>query len=165
MEKRLAQIDKLTGRRASGYAARFNSVADIGPFKEKILPGAFSLDSDVLCLLDHDSGKVLGRTRSGTLTLRTDDQGLFFELELPDTAAGRDVQELGKRGDLGGMSFGFIVPKGGETWEGNTRVLNKIDLREISIISAWPAYPETSVNVRAQKASNRLTRYMETVKL
>lgn len=165
MEKRLSQVDTVNGRRASGYAARFNSVADIGPFKEKILPGAFSIDKDVLCLLDHDTSKVLGRTKSGTLTLRTDGQGLFFELELPDTAAGRDVQELAKRGDLGGMSFGFIVPKGGETWEGDTRVLNQIDLREISIISAWPAYPETSVNVRSRKVVNRITRYMETVKL
>ena len=164
MEKRLAQIEKVTGRRASGYAARFNTRATIGSFREEIKPGAFDLEKDVLCLLDHDTSKVLGRTKSGTLTLRTDDHGLYFELELPDTAAGRDVQELAKRGDLGGMSFGFIVPKGGETWEGNTRVLNKIDLREISVISAWPAYPETSVNVRSRKPSNRFTRYMETVK-
>jgi len=164
MEKRLSHIETVNGRRASGYAARFNTRADIGSFTEEIRPGAFDLESDVLCLLDHDTSKVLGRTKSGTLTLRTDDQGLYFELELPDTAAGRDVQELAKRGDLGGMSFGFKVPKGGESWEGNTRVLNKVDLREISIISAWPAYPETSVNVRSRKPANRITRYMETVK-
>ena len=163
MEKRIATIDHITGRRASGYAARFNTRAKIGSFSEEIKPGAFDLGKDILCLLDHDPGKVLGRTKSSTLTLRTDDQGLFFELELPDTAAGRDVQELGRRGDLGGMSFGFLVPDGGETWEGDNRILNKIDLREISIISAWPAYPETSVSVRSRKASNRFTRYMESV--
>ncbi len=165
MEKRIATIDRITGRYASGYAARFNTRAKIGSFSEEIKPGAFDLGKDILCLLDHDPGKVLGRTKSGTLTLRTDDQGLFFELDIPDTAAGRDVQELAKRNDLGGMSFGFVVPKDGEAWEGNTRILNKIDLREISIISAWPAYEGTSVKVRRGTCrNNRFTRFLESIR-
>ncbi|MCA1786017.1 MAG: HK97 family phage prohead protease [Desulfobacteraceae bacterium] len=163
MEKRIATIEKISGRHASGYAARFNTRAKIGSFTEEIKPGAFDLGTDILCLLDHNPGAVLGRTKSGTLNLRTDDQGLFFELDLPDTAAGRDVQELAKRGDLGGMSFGFNVPKNGEVWEGSTRTLTKIDLREISIISAWPAYPETSVKVRGTCRDNRFTRFLETI--
>src|SRR5690606_33435859 len=116
----------------------------------RIAPGAFrgALAGDVLALLDHDKGKVLGRTRSGSLRLTEDSKGLAFSLDLPDTQAGRDVQALAERGDLGGMSFGFMVPKGGESWTGNTRTLNKIDLKEISIVQAWPAYPDTEVALR-----------------
>lgn len=139
------------GRRLEGYAATFGSEANLGSFVETIEPGAFrgSLSGDVLALLDHDTGKVLGRTRSGTLRLFEDTRGLGFSLDLPDTQAGRDVTALAERGDLGGMSFGFNVPKGGEHWTGNRRSLRTVGLREISAVSAWPAYPDTSIALRA----------------
>jgi HK97 family phage prohead protease len=126
-------------------------MANIGSYQERIAPGAFraALAGDVLAMLDHDPGKVLGRTRSGTLKLSEDGKGLAFSLDLPDTQAGRDVQALAERGDLGGMSFGFRVPAGGESWQGNTRTLRAIDLREISVVQAWPAYPDTELALRA----------------
>jgi HK97 family phage prohead protease len=126
-------------------------MANIGSYQERIAPGAFraALAGDVLAMLDHDPGKVLGRTRSGTLKLSEDSKGLAFSLDLPDTQAGRDVQALAERGDLGGMSFGFRVPAGGESWQGNTRTLRAIDLREISVVQAWPAYPDTELALRA----------------
>ena len=63
------------------------------------------------------------------------------------------------------MSFGFLVPEGGESWSGNKRTLSAVDLREISIISAWPAYPETTVNARARAPRLALAlRYMETTR-
>ncbi len=59
---------------------------NVGSFRERIAPGAFaaSLDSgrDILALVDHDPKSLLGRTRSGTLTLREDDDGLAFDLAL-----------------------------------------------------------------------------------
>lgn len=151
LERRTFSEVRTAGRRIEGYAATFGSQADLGGFREQIAPGAFraALAGDVLAMLDHDPGKVLGRTRSGTLRLSEDSKGLAFSLDLPDTQAGRDVQALAERGDLGGMSFGFMVPDGGETWEGRTRTLRAIDLREISIVQAWPAYPDTEVALRA----------------
>jgi HK97 family phage prohead protease len=139
------------GRRLVGYAATFGAEARIGRVVETIAPGAFadSLAGDVLALLDHDPGKVLGRTRSGSLKLSEDSKGLAFELELPDTQAGADVLALATRGDLGGMSFGFNVPAGGELWEGGRRTLQRVQLHEISVVSAWPAYPDTSLALRA----------------
>jgi HK97 family phage prohead protease len=139
------------GRRLAGYAATFGSEARIGRVRETIAPGAFAggLAGDVLALLDHDPGKVLGRTRSGSLKLLEDSKGLAFELELPDTQAGADVLALATRGDLGGMSFGFTVKPGGETWQGERRTLQKVQLHEISVVSAWPAYPDTSLALRA----------------
>lgn len=151
IERRAFTELRATGRRIEGYAATFGAEARIGAFVETIAAGAFraSLAGDVLAMLDHDPGKVLGRTRSGTLRLTEDARGLSFSLDLPDTQAGRDVLELAARGDLGGMSFGFTVPVGGEAWDGDRRTLRTVDLKEISVVSAWPAYPDTSLALRA----------------
>lgn len=150
IERRAFEV-RAKGRRLEGYAATFGAEARIGSFVETIAPGAFgpALGGDILALLDHDMGKVLGRTRSGTLRLSEDARGLAFALDVPDTAAGRDVLALAERDDLGGASFGFTVPKGGEDWERERRTLRRVTLHEISIVSAWPAYEGTEVAVRA----------------
>ena len=139
-----------SGRTLSGYAASYNDPTAIGGFTERIAPGAFtrSLASgrDVLALLDHRADVLLGRTRSGSLKLSEDARGLRFELQLPDTAAARDVIALAERGDLGGMSFGFVATD--EHWDGNTRELRAVELHEISVVQAWPAYQSTEVNLR-----------------
>ena len=152
LERRAFVEVRTAGRRIEGYAATFGVVADLGAFRETIAPGAFrsALAGDVLALMDHDPAKVLGRTRSGTLRLSEDSRGLAFSLDLPDTQAGRDLQALSERGDLGGMSFGFKVPKGGVSWSGQTRTLRAIDLKEISIVQAWPAYPDTEIALRSR---------------
>jgi len=152
LERRAFTELRTSGRRIEGYAATFHSEARMGRYVETIAPGAFTdaLGSDVIALLDHDPGKVLGRTRSGTLRLTQDSRGLAFSLDVADTQAGRDVLALAERGDLGGMSFGFQVPKGGESWTGERRTLTRIGLKEISVVSAWPAYPDTSLALRAR---------------
>jgi len=152
LERRTFSEVRTAGRRIEGYAATFGAEADLGGFRERIAPGAFraALAGDVLAMLDHDPGKVLGRTRSGSLRLTEDSKGLAFSLDLPDTQAGRDVMALAARGDLGGMSFGFTIPKGGESWNGNTRTLSNVNLAEISIVQAWPAYPDTELALRSR---------------
>ncbi|WP_394659553.1 HK97 family phage prohead protease [uncultured Novosphingobium sp.] len=153
LERRTFSEVRTAGRRLEGYAATFGSKAALGSIVETIKPGAFgpALAGDVLALLDHDASKVLGRTRSGSLRLAEDAKGLTFSLDLPDTQAGRDVLALAERGDLGGMSFGFMVPKGGEEWDGDNRTLLKVDLKEISVVSAWPAYPDTTLALRSRQ--------------
>lgn len=145
---------RTSGRRLVGLAATYWTVASIGQrAKEQIAQGAFAGSladgNDILALVDHDPTKVIGRTRSNTLRLSQDSRGLAFEIDLPETSAANDVLALAARGDLGGMSFGFIVPPGGETWQGELRTLHKIDLREISVVTAWPAYDGTEVSLRA----------------
>ena len=146
-----------TGRRLEGYAAVFASPAIIGGFTESIRSGAFrdSLLSgrDVLALQDHDPSKLLGRTRSGTLKLAEDSRGLHFDLALPDTQIGRDVLALAERSDLGGMSFGFRCGPGGDSWnaKGDERELRSVELHEISVVCAWPAYSQTVVTARARQ--------------
>lgn len=156
LERRAFAEVRTKGRRLEGYAATFGAEARVGAMVEAIAPGAFAaaLSGDILALMDHDPAKVLGRTRSGTLRLSEDSRGLAFSLDLPDTAAGRDVLALAERDDLGGMSFGFQIPEGGERWSGEKRTLLRIGLREISVVSSWPAYPDTSLALRGRGVAN-----------
>jgi uncharacterized protein len=167
IERRAAALEvRASGRRLEGYAATFGTVANLGAVAESIAPGAFGgalAERDILALLDHDPGKVLGRMRNRSLRLSEDSTGLSFSLDLPETQAGRDVLALAERGDLGGMSFGFTVPKGGDEWQGNKRTLRTIDLREVSIVSAWPAYPQTSIAVRSPEMAAHHARRARTL--
>ena len=150
------------GRTIGGYAAIFNSPADIGDsFREIIAPGAFTdaLAQDVRALIDHNSGRVIGRTTAGTLRLSQDETGLAVEIDLPDTSDGRDLATLIERGDVSGMSFGFIVTK--QTWDETgdvpTRTIEAVDLREVSVV-AFPAYDDTSIALRSLDADREAAR-------
>lgn len=160
-EQRFARIEGLEVRAKGdkpatilGHAALFNSksVYMMG-FRETIEPGAFaeSLTGDIRALWQHDTARVLGRTKSGTLRLWEDDQGLAFELMPPDTQDGRDAVTLIERGDVDQMSFGFNVPPGGDSWAEDEdgiplRKLRAVSLMEISPVT-WAAYPQTGVGV------------------
>lgn len=157
--RQVAQVRRDGPRKLAGVAAVYESETDIGGVRERIARGAFdrtlSSKSEVLAFVDHDAGKLLGRRSVGTLRISDSAEGLAFEVDLPETTLGRDVLTLAERGDLGGMSFGFIIPKGGERRDGNVRVLTDIDLREISVVSSWPAYSGTIVEARKWHPGNR----------
>jgi HK97 family phage prohead protease len=165
--RRAAALAVAPGHKLTGYAAVFGEETRVAGFTEVIRPGAFKnalAGRDVLCLIDHDPARLLARTKSGTLRLEEDTKGLRFELDIPDTSEGRDILTMAERGDLGGMSFGFTVEKGGETWQGKRRELRAVVLHEISVVHSWPAYEGTSVEPRAK--TPRLIaalRYLETV--
>ena len=99
-----------TGKTLHGYAAVFNSEANLGTFSEVIRPGAFAKSlatgSNIRALYQHDGTALLGTTRGGTLQLREDAKGLAFTLALPDTSHGRDLAILVDRGDVQGCSSG-----------------------------------------------------------
>jgi HK97 family phage prohead protease len=154
----------------TGHAALFNSPANVGDFTEIVRPGAFteSLASgrDILALVDHDPSRLLARTKSGTLKLVEDKTGLLFEIDPPDTQLGRDMCALAHRRDLGGASFGFRVLE--DYWPSpNMRELRKVELYEISIIQAFPAYPETTVQARSRtltSGARKRRRFLETLR-
>lgn len=155
-ETRTVDITNITTRskddeplKISGYAAVFNSRASIGDFfDEEIAPGAFKRtlkdNDDIRALFNHDWSVVLGRTKAGTLKLSEDERGLKFDLELPNTTAGRDLAESMERGDINQCSFGFYATE--ETWDYNSepalRTVNEAELYEISVVSI-PAYDDT----------------------
>jgi HK97 family phage prohead protease len=144
------------GMTLRGYAAVFNSPSQPLPFIETIERGAFrdSLNSrnDIKLLWNHDTSTVLGSTRAGTLRLAEDERGLYVEANLPDTQAGRDAVISIQRGDVTGFSFGFRVAAGGDVWlNANERVLKRVNIHEVSVGVAFPAYlgTEGTANVRS----------------
>jgi HK97 family phage prohead protease len=161
-----------------GYAAVFNSPTDIGGWwTETIAPGAFAsqLAADVRALVDHDTGRVIGRTKSGTLRLSEDAKGLRIEIDVPDTTNGNDLWVLVERGDISGMSFGFRVTK--ETWDETidppVRTIQAVELMEVSAC-AFPAYDDTEIGKRSldehrnalaalTDATNKLTQVIEQI--
>jgi HK97 family phage prohead protease len=171
MERRASLELRAKGRRLEGYAALYGVDTRIKDFTEVILPGAFTETlregRDILAFVDHDPKAVLARTRSGTLRLAEDSRGLHFDLDVPNTSFGRDVLELAERGDIGGASFAFTVRDHGERWADDRRELRSVNLHEISIVSAWPAYDGTVVAARARMSERpRLMlarRFLETV--
>lgn len=137
----------------AGYAAVYNTLSvDLGGMREMIAPGAFarSLTGDVRALYDHDTGLVLGRTKSGTLKLYDDDKGLRVEVSPPNTAMARSIVESIRRGDVDQMSFGFRTLRDRWTSQGDIaiRTLEEVELFEVSFV-AFPAYPDTSAAVRS----------------
>lgn len=144
----------------SGYAAVFSQLSvDLGGFREIIQPGFFDnvLEDDVRALWNHDVNWVMGRTRAGTLWLRQDDLGLAIEDDLPDTGWARDAMVTMRRGDVDQMSFSFWVREGGDRWEvrPDGTVIRTLlaggceQLFDVAPVT-FPAYPATSVGVRAQ---------------
>lgn len=142
--------------RISGYAATFLSPTTIaGEFREQLAPGCFTRtlreNPDVLAILDHDYGRVLGRTTAGTLELKEDRTGLWFSL-LPDptTPSGQEAIGTVRRGDVKGCSFSFRVRA--ERWEDGgdrlpLRILEDVDLFEVTLTGV-PAYPTTTASLR-----------------
>ena len=163
VEERAAGTPDSEPVRFSGYAAVFNSPSERlwdrsrGEFTELIQPGAFhrtlGLNNDVRMYVNHNSDQVLASTRSMTLNLSEDSRGLRVEAELPNTTYANDLAELMRSGVVDSMSFGFTVPEGGDTWQGDTRTLSEIALHEVSVVTGHPAYPETAgASVRAVEA-------------
>lgn len=140
----------------TGYAMKFNVLShDRGGYRDVFRPGVFqnlySKDGfDIKAYRDHNEGIYLGRTSNSTLSLTADDIGLRFSLTLPDTQDGRDTAALVKRGDLAGMSFGYLPDT--YSWkkedQGPVRQHTSGRLVEISAVQD-PAFPFTQLELSA----------------
>lgn len=152
----------------TGYAAIFSKPgdgsygrsSDLGGWVERCQRGCFdrslAAGADVRSLFNHNPDAILGRTKAGTLALRSDDVGLHFRVVLPDTSYARDLHESVERGDVTGASFAFTVDAGGEEWgeedsdpsdpdypaRVKVRTLRSVGLQECGPV-VYPAY-ETS---------------------
>lgn len=138
-----------------GYAAVFNELSEeMWGFREMIAPGAFSdvLDGDVRATYNHDPNYILGRSTVDTLRLKEDEKGLKVEIDPPDTAWARDLLVTMKRGDVNQMSFAFRVELDDWAYTEDEVVRTIISFKELSDVSvvAYPAYPQTSAEVRSK---------------
>lgn len=120
------------------------------------MPGAFRdrLADDVRALWQHDPLYVFGRTTSGTLELREDDTGLRYRVETPDAQWARDALASIRRGDVNQSSFAFAITDGAQWDLGEdgqvTRTITRVArLYDVSPVT-FPAYPETSADVRSR---------------
>lgn len=152
------QGDTLT---AAGYAYVFGKRSqNLGGFVEEVAPGfgKKSLqEQDVRALFNHDPNYLLGRMGAGTLRMEEDDTGGAYEIDLPDTTAGRDVARLLERQDIPGSSFGFrtVEDEWGETEQGfPLRTLKQGSLRDVGPV-VFPAYTDSTAALRclAEKRS------------
>ena len=140
--------------KVSGYAAVFNQETDIGGyFREVIATGAFTVAigrDDVVFLINHE-GLPLARTRSGTLTIREDERGLYMETELdPDDPDVKSIVPKMKRGDLDKMSFAFLpeIQEWDDSEDTPVRTIKKARLYDVSIVTT-PAYDGTEIGLRS----------------
>lgn len=155
----------LEGDTLAGRAAVFGRPARLPGHWEQIARGALdgALErSDPRALINHDRSLLLGRRSAGTLRLAADDEGLRFEIDLPDTSYARDLRTLVARGDIDGMSFGFMPDKDrwstapdGAQLRTHTDVAQLIDISVVTL----PAYEGTSVALRDATFTYPLSHY------
>ncbi|MHC5215655.1 HK97 family phage prohead protease [Enterococcus sp. LJL128] len=149
--------DEASGeKRIAGYFVVFNSETELWPGAyEEISPEALTnIPDDVRALFDHDTSKVLGRTKAGTLTLSIDEKGLYGEIIINENDSDAvNLYERVKRGDIDQCSFGFEILKeetehredGSIKW-----IIKEIILYEVSVVT-FPAYADTAVEARQQQ--------------
>lgn len=139
-----------------GYAAVFNRYSqNLGGFVEQVDPAAFNKSiadgAEVLARFNHSDGALLGTLSAETLRLIVDGTGLAYEVDLPDTTHGRDVQALAERGDLRFSSFAFRTME--DDW-GYTnedfplRTLKTVQLVDVAPVVS-PAYRDTTTGLRS----------------
>ncbi len=128
---------------------------DMGGWVEVIAPSvATCLNSspDVRCLRDHDPSLILGRTVSGTLTLRADETGIHYDAVAPETQYARDLATVMERGDVTQSSFSFVCVD--DTWNYDevsgyyVRTVQQIELYDVSPVT-FPAYTQTTSGMRS----------------
>ena len=159
------------GMTLRGYAAVFNSPSQPLPFIETIQPGAFrdslkDYRNDIKLLWNHDTGIVLGSTRAGTLRLMEDERGLLVEADLPMTQAGKDAAISIQRGDVTAFSFGFRIPAGGDEWaNASQRILKRVNIHEVSVGVAFPAYTATDGTATVRSMTDLSEKIMQLAEL
>lgn len=162
------------GRRISGKAISFDTQSnDIG-FIEILHRGCISQElidsSNIVFLYNHDYNQVIARANKGKGTLNIDlrDDGVYFDLEVPNTTMGNDLLENIRLGNITQCSFGFSYAneegaykdeKIGDVWYRNVYKIGK--LYDLSAVT-YPAYDDTYVNARMQERSKMEDKLKET---
>ncbi len=113
------------------------------PFREVVKQGTFKkaleTGKPVSLMLNHE--RTICDTNSG-LELREDGIGLFAKAVISD----KEIISAAENGKLTGWSFGFKCKK--DSWNGEVRTLEEIELDEVSILTKTPAYTATSIECR-----------------
>src|SRR5258708_22905382 len=147
----------------TGYASLFG-VTDLGG--DSVQPGAFTKSlkskpaSKVKMLRGHDTSEPIGVWTS----IVEDARGLKATGQLIlDTIKGRETYALLKAGALDGLSIGYRTKKDSFDRTNKIRMLNELELHEISIVT-FPMLPTATISrvkhsdfSRLVSATNRAT--------
>jgi HK97 family phage prohead protease len=132
---------------------------EMGGFDEIIARGAAKKsaeEADVRLLVNH-SGVPLARTKSGTMTLESDDIGLRVRAELdPSNPVVVELRSAMARGDLDEMSFGFRAILDEWSADYNERTIREVKLYDVSLVT-YPANPATVAQMRGNDPAGELS--------
>ncbi len=142
-----------------GYAATWDTFYDVAggaPYgwTETIARGAVSKSlaerDDVRFLLNHE-GMPLARTKSGTMTLASDDIGLFVDVPSLDLTNPRsqELRSALERGDVDEMSWAFMVTRQEWNEDYTERRILEARMFDVSAVS-FPANPATIIGLRSE---------------
>lgn len=128
------EIKSIGEREFEGYGSVFGNT-DLGG--DIVIPGAFAetlkahkaAGTMPLMYWMHQPDQVPGVW----IDMKEDRNGLYVRGELVDTALGRDVRILLQKKAVRGMSIGYRPVL--SDWQGDVRLLQKVDLSEVSIVS------------------------------
>lgn len=168
----IREIGKEKDVHIQGYALNFDTISEDLGFRETIKKGALANAdlSNVVLNFNHDMSKPLARntknTGKGSLVLKVDEKGLFFDAIPTNTTYARDLIENMKEGILGKCSFAFALDyedSNSQSWDwdnGNRgydlRTINKIaKIFDVSIVTN-PAYESTSSTVYSRAKDNAI---------
>ena len=139
---------------ASGVAMAYRSKSRVieGLFREQFEPGSFTKtlkEQDIRSHNEHE-GPYLARSAVGSLRLTDSSTELSYELDLPDTTAGRDAAVLLERGDIAGCSIGFRSIPASEQWSDDggvqLRTIKEARLFRVDLTTA-PAYVSSTAGI------------------
>lgn len=131
LELKAAKDDSRT---IEGWASTFGNVDSDDDI---IAPGAFADSLKVKppkMLWQHNSDQPIGVWTEAKET----DAGLYVKGQILDTTLGEDAYKLAKAGAIDSMSIGFTTKTYTVDRENNTRLIQSVDLWEVSLVT-FPA--------------------------
>lgn len=149
---------------AMRYGTRSKPIAHRarGLFREEFRSGAFAkslAEQEVRAHLEH-GGPFLARTGSGTLKLHDSPAELRYEIDLPNTTAGRDAAELLERRDIPGASVGFAAMPADERWSkgDDGMALRSVGTSRLFVVDlvTSPAYTATTAETALRSLADGL---------
>lgn len=153
----------------TGYAISWNQPAIIaGSWEERFARGAFDVHlrekPDVVALWAHDVSRPLARVSNGTLKLRSDLAGLYYEI-IPnaDSPLGQEAIAMVGTDTVNEMSVGFSseIEEWNETSSLPQRLITQARLIEISIVLFGAFGKNTSAGIRSATNNHAAKRRIE----
>lgn len=143
-----------------GYGSTFGGEPD--SYGDVIAPGAYTeslaehkaAGTMPKMFWQHDSSEPIGKWVEAT----EDSKGLFLRGKLNmGVQRAREAYELLKEGDIDGLSIGYRIREYKVDTETQVWTLEKLDLREVSVVSIGANSSATISSVKAQRAATELT--------